>query len=67
MQSPEFITSGAYGCIFYPSIPCNGEEKSHKDKKYISKFDSEVVINSVATPEMVKVLLDKLKEKNIKS
>lgn len=36
------------------------------DKKYVGSLQSSDVVSSVATPEMIKVIIEKLKEKNIK-
>lgn len=32
----KLLSSGAYGCVYYPSINCEGEER--KTKKYVSKI-----------------------------
>jgi len=37
------------------------------DKKYIAKYKGNNLVNSVATPEMIKVMIDQLKSKGIKS
>lgn len=37
------------------------------DKKYVGSFDNKNVVNSIATPEMIKVMIEKLKSKGIKS
>jgi len=37
------------------------------DKKYVGSFDNKNLVNSVATPEMIKVMIEKLKSKGIKS
>ena len=38
MSTIQQISHGTYGCIYYPSIPCEGEKPSHKDKRYITKI-----------------------------
>jgi murein DD-endopeptidase MepM/ murein hydrolase activator NlpD len=37
------------------------------DKKYVGSFDNKNVVDSIATPEMIKVMIEKLKSKGIKS
>ena len=35
----KVINQGGFGCIFYPSLPCEKEQsKKEKDKEYISKL-----------------------------
>ena len=48
MKEIEQISSGTYGCIYYPSIPCEKETRHHKDKRFISKIQIE---NSVSKME----------------
>jgi len=39
MNGGEKFSEGGYGCVYYPSIKCNGEES--KDKRHISKIQSD--------------------------
>ena len=36
MKGGKLLSEGGYGCVFFPSINCNGS--SMKTKKYVSKI-----------------------------
>ena len=54
----EFVNQGAYGCLYYPGIKCNG--KPMDDRRYATKLvvRDEVAENEVAVGNIVKGIVN---------
>ena len=46
-QDIEKISNGAYGCIYYPSIPCGKDSRNEKDSQYITKVQDNDLVSDM--------------------
>ena len=58
MTQPELVNQGAYGCLYYPGMHCNGTPI--KDRRYATKLvvQDEVAANEVAVGDAVKNIVN---------
>ena len=58
MTQPELVNQGAYGCLYYPGMHCNGTPT--KDRRYATKLvvQDEVAANEVAVGDAVKNIVN---------